>query len=74
MRKWGFVILAIVIALGTVAWYAFRPERLVVNQSVNEAFPGGQASSAQALERTRRHTEHLWTGHQQNRFSYDIRL
>jgi hypothetical protein len=39
----------VVIALGIVAWYAFRPERLVVNQTVNEAFPGGQASSAQAL-------------------------
>jgi Electron transfer DM13 len=49
MRKWRFVILAIVIALGLVAWYAFRPERLVVNLSVNEAFPGGQASSAQTL-------------------------
>ena len=49
MKKWWFVILAIVIALGIVAWYAFRPERLVVNQTVNEAFPGGQASSAQAL-------------------------
>jgi Electron transfer DM13 len=49
MRKWGFVILAVVIALGIVAWYAFRPERVVVNQTVNEAFPGGQATSAQAL-------------------------
>jgi hypothetical protein len=49
MKKWGFVILAIVIVLGLVAWYEFRPERLVVNQSVNEAFPEGQASSAQNL-------------------------
>jgi hypothetical protein len=49
MKKWWFVILAIVIALGLVAWYAFRPERLVVNQTVNEAFPGGQAGSAQTL-------------------------
>jgi hypothetical protein len=49
MRKWVFVILAIVIGLGLVAWYAFRPERLVVNQTVNEAFPGGQAGAAQTL-------------------------
>lgn len=33
MKKWGFGILAIVFALGIVAWYAFRPERLVVNQT-----------------------------------------
>ena len=39
MRKWGFAILAIVIGLSLVAWYAFRRERLVVNQTVNEAFP-----------------------------------
>jgi hypothetical protein len=32
------------------AWYEFRPERLVVNRSVNEAFPSGQSSSSpQAL-------------------------
>jgi hypothetical protein len=49
MRKWGFVILAIVIALGLVSWYEFRPERLVVNQLVNEPFPGGQADAAQTL-------------------------
>jgi len=49
MRKWGFVILAMVIAAGLVAWYAFRPERLLVSQTVNEAFPEGQAGSAQTL-------------------------
>lgn len=49
MKKWGSGILAIVIALGIVAWYAFRPERLVVNQTVSEPFPGGQSSSAQTL-------------------------
>lgn len=40
----------ILITLGAVAavglWYAFRPERLVVNQSVNEAFPSGGAPAA----------------------------
>ena len=49
MRKWGFAILAIVIGLSLVAWYAFRPERLVVNQTVNAAFPVGQANSAERL-------------------------
>ena len=49
MRKWGFVIFAIVITLGLVAWYAFRPERLVVNQTVNEAFPGRQGGAAQTI-------------------------
>jgi Electron transfer DM13 len=49
MRKWGVVIPVIVIALGIAAWYAFRPERVVVNRTVNELFPEGQASSAQAL-------------------------
>lgn len=49
MRKWGICHSAIVIALGIVAWYASRPERLVVNQTFNEAAPGGQASSAQTL-------------------------
>ena len=49
MKKWRFVILTIVIAPGLVAWYAFRPERVVVNRSVNGTFPGGQASSAQTL-------------------------
>jgi hypothetical protein len=33
------------------AWYAFRPERLVVNRQVDEAMPATQASSqAQLLE------------------------
>ena len=30
MRKWRFVILAIVISLVLVAWYVFRPERVEV--------------------------------------------
>src|SRR5258706_1546100 len=34
-----------------VGWYAFRPERLVVNRSVNQAMPNVPgASSAQPLE------------------------
>jgi hypothetical protein len=49
-NKWRFAILILAIAL-FAAWYAFRPERLVVNRQVNEAFPtAGGVSSAQAVE------------------------
>jgi len=34
-----------VIVLGGIAWYAFRPERLFVNQKVNESLPTAQAVS-----------------------------
>ncbi len=45
MKKWKLVIpIAAVAAI--VAWYAFRPERLVVNRSVNEAMPAAQGSSS----------------------------
>jgi len=49
MKRWKVAIPAFVIAL-FLAWYAFRPERLVVNQTVDEKFPtetGG--SSPQTL-------------------------
>ena len=42
MKKWtklGIPIAAVVIL---VAWYAFRPERLVVNRRVDEAMPTAQ--------------------------------
>lgn len=38
MRKWKVAIPAVIVAL-IVAWYAFRPERLVVNRRVNEGMP-----------------------------------
>jgi Electron transfer DM13 len=43
MKKWQLVIPVLVIAL-FVAWYAFRPERLVVNQRVHEELPTKQGS------------------------------
>jgi len=50
MKKWIRVAIPIVAVLVLVAWYVFRPERLVVNRSVNERFPSGQGSSSpQAL-------------------------
>jgi Electron transfer DM13 len=45
MKKWKIVIpIAAVAAL--VAWYAFRPERLVVNRRVDEAMPTAQGNSS----------------------------
>jgi hypothetical protein len=50
MQKWKLALAVLAIAL-FAAWYAFRPERLVVNHRVNEGFPaGGDPSSAQVLE------------------------
>ena len=40
MNKWKIGIPIIVIVL-IGAWYAFRPERLVVNRRVDEAMPTG---------------------------------
>src|SRR5277367_5307215 len=45
MKKWRLVIpIAAIAAL--LAWYAFRPERLVVNQRVDEAMPAAQGGSS----------------------------
>jgi hypothetical protein len=43
-RKLIVVIVALIIIGG--AWYAFRPERLFVNQTVNEQFPTASAATA----------------------------
>jgi len=43
MKKWKVIIPVFVIAL-FVAWYAFRPERLIVNKSVHEEFPTAKGS------------------------------
>jgi hypothetical protein len=45
MKKWKLVI-PIVAAAAFLAWYAFRPERLVVNRRVDEAMPAAQGSSS----------------------------
>jgi len=51
MKAWTKVAVPIVAVGVLVAWYAFRPERLVVNRQVHEAMPAAQgASSAQPLE------------------------
>ena len=44
MSKRIVVVLAVAI-LAIVGWYAFRPERLVIEQKVNEQFPTASAAS-----------------------------
>lgn len=41
------VTLLVLIVAGFGAWYAFRPERLFINQRVNEQFPTASAASNQ---------------------------
>jgi Electron transfer DM13 len=45
MSKRNIVIGAGVLALA-VAWYAFRPELLFINKTVNEEFPGGASMAS----------------------------
>src|SRR5580698_8073676 len=45
MKKWKLVIPIAAVA-AFLAWYAFRPERLVVNRRVDEAMPSTQGSSS----------------------------
>ncbi len=40
------IALAVVVVLGGIGWYAFRPERLFLNQSVNEALPATTMEAA----------------------------
>lgn len=44
MSKKSLVVLVVVIA-AIAAWYAFRPERLFINQRVNEQFPTTAANA-----------------------------
>lgn len=51
MKTWAKVAIPIGGAMVLTAWYAFRPERLVVNRNVDEAMPTAQGGvSAQPLE------------------------
>src|SRR6266478_1308009 len=42
MKKWTKVAIPIAAVAVLVAWYAFRPERLVVNRRVDEGLPTAQ--------------------------------
>jgi Electron transfer DM13 len=51
MKKWAKFGIPLAAVVLFVAWYAFRPERLVVNRQVDEAMPTAQSGlSAQPLE------------------------
>ena len=51
MKKWTKVAIPVAAVAVLLAWYAFRPERLVVNRSVDEGLPTAQGGvSAQPLE------------------------
>lgn len=42
------IILGLAVVLGGIAWYAFRPERLFINQTVSESFPAAVSQAAAA--------------------------
>ena len=51
MKKWTKIAIPVAAVAVLVAWYAFRPERLVVNRRINEAMPAEQGGSpTQVLE------------------------
>lgn len=51
MKKRTKLAIPVIAVAALVAWYAFRPERLVVNRRVDEALPTAQGGvSAQPLE------------------------
>ena len=51
MKKGTKLLIPVAAVAALVAWYAFRPERLVVNRLVNEALPTAPGGpSAQPLE------------------------
>ncbi len=51
MKKWIKVAIPVAAVAAFIAWYAFRPERLVVNRRVDEALLVAQGGvSAQPLE------------------------
>src|SRR5882724_1907287 len=51
MKKWTKIAIPVAAVAVLVAWYEFRPERLVVNRRVDEAMPTAQGGvSAQPLE------------------------
>jgi electron transfer DM13 len=45
LKKLALVLAVLVVVGGAGAWYAFRPERLLINQRVNEQFPTASAAS-----------------------------
>lgn len=46
MKTWTKVAIPVAVVVVLGAWYAFRPERLVVNRQVDEAMPTAQGGSS----------------------------
>jgi hypothetical protein len=46
MKNWMKIAIPIAVVAAFLAWYAFRPERLVVNRRVDEAMPAAQGNDA----------------------------
>ena len=44
------VVLTVLLIAGAAAWYAFRPERLFINQRVNEQFPTASAANMEPMK------------------------
>jgi hypothetical protein len=48
LRK--LLVAAVLVIAGAGAWYAFRPERLFINQKVNEQFPTASAANVAPMK------------------------
>jgi len=40
------IIIGVVVVVLAIGWYAFRPELIFINKTVNEEFPGGAAMAS----------------------------
>jgi hypothetical protein len=49
MKNWMKIAIPIAVVAAFLAWYAFRPERLVVNRRVDDAMPAAQGNDAPKL-------------------------
>jgi hypothetical protein len=45
MKRWTIIAIPVAAVALLLAWYAFRPERLVVNRTVSEAMPSAPGAS-----------------------------
>ena len=50
MKRWTRVAIPVAVIVVLAAWYAFRPERLVVNRHVDEAMPSASGAVPAPLE------------------------
>jgi hypothetical protein len=49
MKLWIKIVIPLAVVAAFLAWYAFRPERLVVNRRVDEAMPTAQGGVSAQL-------------------------